>query len=92
MADIRRAGLLASLRAVASARTGAGAVKAGSSALGRSPGCAVGARGLAVMPGSAGQARTRAPPERVRPCRSRVRRLIAAHRVCSQALFLAVPR
>src|SRR5271166_4569184 len=41
--------------------------------------------------GPAGQARTQAPPERVRPRRARVRRLIAAHRLCSQASFLAVP-
>jgi hypothetical protein len=48
----------------------------------------------APVPGSglAGQARTQAPSRRVSPCRSRVRRLIAAHRVCSQASFLAAPR
>ena len=39
----------------------------------------------------AGQASTQAPPERVSPCRSSVRKLIAAHRLCSQASFLAVP-
>ena len=44
-----------------------------------------------AWPGPAGQARTQAPPERVRPRRARVRRLIAAHRLCSQASFLAVP-
>ena len=53
--------------------------------------------GLAIaVPGGKGpgpvfQARTQVPSRRVRPCRSRVRRLIAAHRLCSQALFLAVP-
>jgi len=48
------------------------------------------AQGLGGM--LAGQASVQAPSRRVSPCRSRVRRLIAAHRVCSQALFLAVPR
>ena len=41
--------------------------------------------------GLAGQARTQVPLRRVSPCRNRVRRLIAAHRLCSQASFLAVP-
>ena len=40
----------------------------------------------------AGQASAQVPFWRVSPCRSRVRRLIAAHRVCSQASFLAAPR
>ena len=39
-----------------------------------------------------GQASIQAPSRRVSPCRSRVRRLSAAHRVCSQASFLLVPR
>jgi hypothetical protein len=57
--------------------------------LGGVPGAPVRAGGLAGW--AAGQARTQAPPERIRPRRARVRRLIAAHRVCSQASFLAVP-
>lgn len=56
----------------------------------------LGGPGLGPGPGPgkvlAGQASTQAPSRRVSPCRSRVRRLIAAHRVCSQALFLAAPR
>src|SRR5712692_3971671 len=39
----------------------------------------------------AAQARTQAPPERVRPTLTRVRRFSPAHRLCSQALFLMVP-
>ena len=38
------------------------------------------------------QARSQAPSRRVSPCRSMVRRLIAAQRVCSQALFFSAPR
>ena len=59
-------------------------------ALGRT--CAGSPRRLLSLEGAgAGQASTQAPSRRVSPCRSRVRRLIAAHRVCSQASFLAVP-
>ena len=55
------------------------------------PGRVAGVPAEVGLGGLAGQASTQAPPERVRPRPARVRRLIAAHRLCSQASFLAVP-
>ena len=53
--------------------------------------------GMARVPiksrcGPGGQARAQAPSRRVRPALTKVRRLIAAARLRSQAWFLATPR
>ncbi len=55
------------------------------------PGLAAGAGEARRKGCRAGQARAQARPERVRPALTRVRRFSPAHRLCSQALFLAVP-
>ena len=73
-------GAIAFVTAVGRARAGVEPVGAGSAARGR------------ACPGVQAGASPQLPPERVSPRRIRVRRLSAAARVCSQALFLVTPR